>query len=252
MKITIVTVAFNAAPVLERTMQSVLAQQGVDLEYLVLDGGSTDGTTDLLRRYETRLTNWSSEPDRGIYDAMNKGLRRATGEIIAFLNADDVYVHDRVLAAVVAEFANPTVGAVYGDLYYVGADDRTTRYWQSQPYSDRFFATGHAPPHLAFFARRELLLQVGGFRLDLTLAADYELMFKALHTNGYVFRYLPAVLVRMRAGGASNNGWWSMWRGMREISTAWRVNGYQPPWLLWPRILYRRLLQTTTSHDQTP
>jgi glycosyltransferase involved in cell wall biosynthesis len=249
MKLTIVTVTFNAAPVLERTLQSVLAQQGVDLEYLVLDGASTDSTVELLRQYEHRLTNWTSEPDRGIYDAMNKGLRRATGEVVAFLNADDVYAHDHVLATALAEFDDPTVGIVYGDLVYVGANDHPTRSWRTRPYSPHFFANGYAPPHPAFFARRELLLNVGGFRPDFVLAADYELMFRLLHTAGYVARYVPQVLVRMRAGGASNNGWRSVLRGLREMATAWRINGHAPPRLLWPRILYRRLVQTITPHD---
>ncbi len=243
MKITVITVAYNAAPVLERTLQSVLAQQGVDLEYLVLDGGSTDGTTDLLWRYDNQLTNWTSEPDRGIYDAMNKGLHRATGHVVAFLNADDVYAHNQVLAQVAAEFADPTVGTVYGDLVYVNAQDQVTRHWQVQPFSDQLFAQGHAPAHPAFFARRDLLLKTGGFRAKLALAADYELMFRVLYTPGFTSRYLPRILVRMRVGGASNNGWRSVLQGLREMTSAWTLNGKNAPLTLWPRILHRRVGQ---------
>ncbi|MBO0932733.1 glycosyltransferase family 2 protein [Fibrella aquatilis] len=243
MKITIVTVAYNAAAVLERTIQSVLAQRGVDLEYLILDGGSTDGTVELLRRYDSQLTNWTSEPDQGIYDAMNKGLHRATGDVIAFLNADDVYAHDQVLAQVMGEFRDPTVGTVYGNLVYVDAQEQITRHWQVRPFSEKLFAQGHAPAHPAFFARRELLLKTGGFRTELTLAADYEIMFRVLHMTGYSARHLPDVLVRMRAGGASNNGWRSVVQGLREMTSAWTINGIQPPLTLWLRIVYRRLGQ---------
>ena len=243
MKITVITVAYNAAPVLERTLQSVLGQQGVNLEYLVLDGGSTDGTTDLLRRYDNQLSGWTSEPDRGIYDAMNKGLHRATGDVVAFLNADDVYAHDQVLAQVIAEFADPAVGAAYGDLVYVDAQNRVTRHWQGQPFSPNFFARGHAPAHPAFFARRDLLLKTGGFRTELALAADYELMFRALNTPDFISRYFPEVLVRMRAGGASNNGWRSVLQGLREMTSAWTLNGKNAPLTLWLRILHRRLGQ---------
>ncbi|MBO0937886.1 glycosyltransferase [Fibrella sp. HMF5335] len=243
MKITVITVAYNAASVLERTLQSVLAQRDVDLEYLVLDGGSTDGTVDLLKRYDNQLSGWTSEPDQGIYDAMNKGVGRATGDVVAFLNADDIYAHDRVLAQVVAQFANPTVGAVYGDLVYVDAQDRVTRYWQVRPFSSRFFDQGHAPAHPAFFVRRELLLQTGGFRTELTLAADYELMFRVLHIPGFTPRYIPEVLVRMRAGGASNNGWQSVLRGLREMTLAWHLNSKKAPLILWLRILHHRFRQ---------
>jgi len=244
MRITVVTVVFNGAATLERTIRSVLAQRDVPLEYWIIDGGSTDGTVELIRRYEDRLAGWVSEPDGGIYEAMNKGLSRATGDIVGFLNADDVYAHETVLSRIRSAFTTgPAVDAVYGELVYVDADDHVRRYWRTGPVSPRFFPAGDVPPHPAFFVHRSTLLASGGFRTDLRLAADYELMLRLLHKEGRPARYLPEALVRMRAGGVSNQSGASVLQGLREIRRAWRLYGLTPPPLLLPRLLFRRLWQ---------
>lgn len=230
MKISIITVVYNGVDTVRDCVESVLGQTHADVEYIVVDGASTDGTVDLLRSYGQRIAHFISEPDRGLYDAMNKGLALATGEVVGFLNADDLYPHPDVLARVAATFERSGADGVYGDMLYMQRDDLTKlqRYFRSGPYRPGAFLWGWMPGHLSFFCKRWCYEQYGGFRLDLRTAADYELMLRFIHKHGIRLAYMDQVTIVMRAGGVSNRSLGSWLRANREDRQAWRLNGLQP------------------------
>ena len=235
MRISVITVCYNAASTLKDAVDSVLgqvpdAEAPFDLEYIVVDGASTDGTLDLLAPYRERIATLISEPDQGLYDAMNKGVQAATGDVVAILNADDVYASTNVLARVAATFRDSDAEAVYGDLHYVAADDlsKVTRRWNAGTYRPGAFRRGWMPPHPALFVRRACYHRWGHFTLALRSAADYELMLRFIHRHGMTLAYLPQTLVLMRAGGVSNASLKHRIRAHREDWKAWRMNGYHP------------------------
>jgi glycosyltransferase len=226
LKFSIVTVVRND-PRVGEALASALAQRFEgELELIVMDGGSTDGTLAVLEGYRDRLAVLESGPDAGIYDAMNKGIARATGDVVGTLNADDLYAGPGVLASVAGAFA-PGVDAVWGDLVYVaGADPaRVVRTWRSGPYAPGRFERGWMPPHPAFFARREAYLRHGAFDTAYRIAADFELMLRFLAVAGLPSRHLPEVLVRMRTGGASNRSPAAILRANLECWRACRRHG---------------------------
>lgn len=230
MKITLLTPAYNSAATLRDTLESIAAQRYPDLEYILIDGASTDGTADLVTEYGDLATIFRSEPDRGIYDAMNKGLRLATGDVIGILNSDDFYAGPEVLRKVAAAFADPSVDTLYGDLQYVDAlrTERVVRHWRAGGYRRSKFLFGWMPPHPTFFVRRRCYEQFGLFDLDLRSAADYELMLRFLYKERCSAHYLPEVMVKMRTGGQSNASLRHRLRANREDALAWRKNGLRP------------------------
>ena len=235
MRISVITVCFNAAATLTDAVQSVLAQVPdpevpFEVEYIVVDGASTDDSLGVLSPFRDRIATLISEPDRGLYDAMNKGIRAATGDVVAILNADDVFASTDVLAKVALAFTASGTDAVYGDLNYVAADNlsRVTRRWRSGTYSHGAFRRGWMPPHPALFMRRTCYKRWGMFNLSLCSAADYELMLRFIHRHGMTLTYLPETLVLMRAGGVSNASLKHRIRAHREDWKAWRMNGYHP------------------------
>lgn len=220
--VSVVTAVFNRAATLPQALSSVQAQQGVRIQHVVIDGASTDGSLELLRAQGERIAVLVSEPDEGIYHALNKGLARATGDIVGFLHSDDAYAHDRVLARVVAAFEDPAVEAAYGDLDYVTADaSRVLRRWRSGPYDRRRLARGWMPPHPTFFARRAVYERLGAFDTDFRIAADYDWLLRVLG-SGVQPAYVPEVLVKMRWGGASNRSLARLLRKSREDLRALR------------------------------
>ena len=236
MKLSIITIAFNAADTIKDTVESVLSQQldGFDLEYIVIDGASSDATLAILTPFQDRIT-LISEPDQGIYDAMNKGISNASGDYIGILNADDMYASEDVLQRVTDLFKSSRAESVYGDLVYVDRDDPTkvTRTWNSGPFKRSAFLQGWMPPHPTFFVRKSVYDAHGLFSLQLRSAADYELMLRFLFKTGITTAYLPSTLVRMRLGGLSNASLGNRWRANREDRKAWRMNGITPyPWTL--------------------
>ena len=234
--ISIITVTYNSANTIKGTICSVLSQQADLLEYIIVDGGSTDGSVTILEQYNDQISRWISESDNGIYDAMNKGLRMATGEVIGFLNSDDFYAHEKVLAQVLHIFdANPEVDIVYGDLIYVKAQstDHKVRYWRSRHYYSNFFEDGYVPPHPSFFARSHVFKKAGTFDLNYILAADYELMFRLLKQFNFKSFYLPEVLVHMRLRGATNKSIRNIIKGNTEIVQAWRKHKHPIPPRFW-------------------
>ena len=227
MKISIVTVVLNAAATIEDTLCSVASQTHPDIEHIVVDGGSTDGTLDIIQRHRGRVATFISEPDRGIYDAMNKGIAAATGDIVGTLNADDIYVNEHVLGKIAAAFADPAVGACYADLVYVDRTDlnRIVRYWKSRAYADGLFEKGWLPAHPTFFVRRELYRRFGGFDLRYRYQADFELTMRLLAVHKLPSVYLPEVIVKMRMGGVSNRSVLNVIKGNLEAYRACRRHG---------------------------
>ncbi len=233
--VTIITVVFNGATTLEDTIRSVLQQTYENIEYIIIDGGSSDGTLDIIRKYDSQLDYWLSEPDAGIYDAMNKGLSLCTGDVVGFLNADDLYSHREVLASVASTFRSQVgLQTCFGDLAYVDKLDtrKIVRYWRSGTYRQGIFQKGWVPPHPTFFAKRSAYLEHGGFNLSYSLAADFELMLRFLEARHLSTAYIPQVLVRMRMGGATNRSISNVIQQNREIIRAFRGNDLPSPNLL--------------------
>lgn len=229
LKISIITAVYNGAATIGDALASVRAQQDAAVEHIVIDGGSTDGTTDLLRAAEPQLARLVVERDRGIYDALNKGFALTIGEVVGLLHADDVFAHQRVLADVTRAFeANPAVDAVYGDLQYVRQDDpsRVVREWKSGAFTPSRLRWGWMPPHPTLFLRRRVLERVGPFDLGYRIAADYEFILRVFKGEAPVrVTYLPEVLVRMRVGGVSNRSLRNMMQKSREDLRAMRAHG---------------------------
>lgn len=228
---TIITVSYNNGKTISQTIQSVLSQTFSGFEYLVIDGGSTDETLGLLESFGEQIS-WVSEADNGIYDAMNKGWKRAKGQWIAFLNADDFYENNQVLANLKHTIeSHPEAWALYGDLAYVDSvnTNKIVRYWQSGPYKPEYFLSGWMPPHPTFFIRKEAFEKFGGFRdSELFSAADYEFMLRMLYVNRLPAAYCPHLLVKMRTGGESNRTVKNRIRGNKEDQKAWKLNGVKP------------------------
>lgn len=219
MKITIITVAFNAAETIADTLRSVANQTYPDIEHILIDGASRDGTMAVVKEHGKHLAKCISEPDRGIYDAMNKGIALATGDIVGFLNADDFYASSRSLEAIVSAFRDHDIEACYGNLLYVKKNDPSSivRYWRSSSYEKDSFRRGWCPPHPTFFVRRKVYEEHGGFSLDFKIAADIEIMFRLLEVNCIRSVHIPETIIKMRTGGESNKSLANIILQNREI-----------------------------------
>ncbi|MBK8085083.1 MAG: glycosyltransferase [Devosia sp.] len=227
MKITVVTATYNCASTIGDCLRSVAGQTHPHIEHIVVDGASGDGTVDVLHRHASQLSRIISEPDNGIYDALNKGVANASGDIVGFLHADDLYADNKVLEDVAVAFQNPEVDAVYGDLTYVQkADtDKVVRYWRSSPFTRASLARGWMPPHPTLYLRRGVYERFGGFDLSYRIAADYDFMLRVLGAINGKVTYLPRVLVKMRLGGESNRSIHNVIRKSAEDLRALRSNG---------------------------
>ncbi|MDQ7989783.1 MAG: glycosyltransferase family 2 protein [Candidatus Dactylopiibacterium sp.] len=242
MKISVVTAAYNAAATIQDTLDAVAMQTHPDREHIVIDGASTDGTRELVERNRQRLSHFVSEPDRGVYDAMNKGLALASGDIVAFLNADDVYVHEGVLARVAELMSDPALDACYAGLYFVAQDDisRTVRRMPSRAYQPGLLERGWMPPHPTLFVRRRILEEIGGFDLQFALQSDFDLVIRLFAVRGIRSLHVPETWVRMRMGGLSNRSWRHVVRGNLEAYRACRKNGLSVwPWFPVQKVLSR-------------
>ena len=236
MTVSIITVVYNGADTIAEAIESVLGQTYPHIEYIIIDGASTDGTQAIVARYGERISQFVSEPDRGLYDAMNKGIRRATGAVIGILNADDLYRHTEVISQMVALLEQDKADAVYGDLVYAQRDvpDKVTRYWEAGMYKPGAFLRGWMPPHPTFFVRASIYHRYGYFTTSLRSAADYELMLRFIHKHQIRVAYLHQVVVVMRLGGVSNSSLFNRLRANREDRIAWQINAMKPAWFtLW-------------------
>ena len=226
MKISVVTAVSNRAATVGDTLRSVQSQTYEDIEHVLQDGGSTDGTLDIVKRHGDPRMMVLSERDNGIYDAINRGKARATGDVVGFMHSDDVFAHDRVLENVAKAFADPQIDCVYGDLQYVAANDitRVIRHWTSGAYSRALLARGWMPPHPTFYIRRSLLEQHGTYDTSFQIAADYDAMLRWLWTHNLQPAYIPEVMVKMRVGGESNRSLGRIVQKSREDYRALRRN----------------------------
>ena len=231
MKISLITACYNSAATISTCFDSVLSQQGVDLEYIVVDGGSKDETVDIIKEYSTRSTcstwfKYISEPDQGMYDAINKGIKMATGDVVGILNADDMFESENTLAHIAAAFTSD-LGAIYADIRFVKDDLQTTsRYYSAKRWKPWMLQWGKMPPHPSVYIRRELFDKLGLYKLGYDIAADYELLIRYLRKAGIKTRYLNECVVRMRMGGKSTRGWKSFKTLNKEIVRGNRENGY--------------------------
>jgi len=237
MKLSIVTVAYNAEATIADAVKSVVNQNrdGFELEYIIVDGASTDDTLKAIEPFRSEISRVISEPDHGLYDAMNKGILAATGDFIGILNADDAYEDNGVLKDVAQTLAESSTDALYGDLNYVDGNnpDKVIRRWRSGSMHSKSFLRGWMPPHPTFFLSRKLYIEHGLYSLELRSAADYELMLRMLQKHHTTISYLPRVLVKMATGGMSNVSWSNRLRANREDRLAWRMNQLKPlPWTL--------------------
>ncbi|MDX9751381.1 MAG: glycosyltransferase family 2 protein [Flavobacteriales bacterium] len=245
MKVSLITVCRNAAPVITGTLESIHAQTHPHIEHIVIDGASTDGTVELLHGHRDRPAVLVSEPDKGIYDAMNKGLRRATGDVIGFVNAGDLLMAPDTIARVAAAFARSGADAVYGDIIMVDEHDihKVRRTWRSGAYRRENFRQGWMPPHVATFFRREVYDRHGHFNTDLRIGADYEILLRFLYKERVSAVHLPETLVRFRLGGMSNGSIRHIIKANREVRASWGLNGLKAPPLLVVRKLWSKVMQ---------
>ena len=232
MKVSIITVCFNSVGTIEDTIRSVLSQNYPDIEYIVVDGGSTDGTIEILTKYQNPISRCISEPDNGIYDAMNKGIKLSNGDIIAILNSDDVYADKTIVNQMVEFVQSNGLDAAYGDLEYIKPDksSHVTRFWKTGEYKRRSFYNGWVIPHPTFFCRKRVFDEYGYYNKYFRVAADFELMLRFVEKYQIKVGYLPKVIVKMRTGGKANvlRG---MIRGNLEIIRSFRLNGLRlSPW----------------------
>ena len=228
-KISLITVTFNAGDTIQDCIESVINQTCKNIEYIVIDGGSTDTTIQVINSYGKYIHHFSSGPDGGIYDAMNKGINFATGDVVGMLNADDFFSDNRVLEDVAAVFEDKNVQVLYGDLDYIDRLGNIFRKWRSGRYTTGMFNRGWMPPHPTFYCRRELFGQYGLYSLEYGTAADYELMARFIHKHRLSPFYLQKVMVKMKIGGASNKNLSSRVKGLLSDFKAMQKNGISAP-----------------------
>src|ERR1700749_2775863 len=230
LKVSIITVCYNSAETIENTIRSVISQDYNNIEYIIVDGKSTDNTLHIAEKYKDTISKIISERDEGLYFAINKGIAAASGDIIGILHADDFYTNNQVIYTVVKAFNENRTDTIYGDLQYVDRNDssKIIRHWRSGAYNDGLFLKGWMPPHPSFFVRKSCYEKYGVFNTILRSAADYELMLRFLYKNKCSTSYIPEVLVKMRVGGKSNISFMNRIKANREDKKAWLMNDLKP------------------------
>ena len=228
--ISIITATYNSAKTINDTIKSVLCQTNKDFEYIIVDGGSTDETIDIVKSYESEFfgrLKWVSEKDKGIYDAMNKGIKMASGDIIGILNSDDYYTSDDILQTIADAFKCQNVDAIYGDIHFIkdGVPDKCVRYYSSRLFSPFWLRFGFMPAHPSFYCKRDVFDKSGLYRLDYKIGSDYEMMVRLFRKHKISSRYVPKDFVTMRTGGASNSNLQSRLTLIKEDVKACRDNG---------------------------
>lgn len=245
MKVTVITIVLNQKDFIESCINSIQKQSYPDIEHIIIDGGSTDGTKNIIEKYRNKISKFISEPDNGIYYAMNKGIALAAGDIVGFLNADDFYADNSVIKNVVSVIKNNSVDSCYGDVLYVKRNDIlvTTRNWKSGPFNKNKFKKGWFPPHPTFFVKRDVYNKFGNFNTEFRFSADVELMIRFLCKYNISTRYIPNVLIKMRDNGESNKSYLNIAKSVWECFKAMRLNGVKVTYLYILRTLIFRLRQ---------
>jgi glycosyltransferase len=233
MKISIITVVHNNEKHIKGCIDSVINQTYKNIEYIIVDGGSTDGTVDIIQNSKVKILNcvFLSEKDNGIYDAINKGIKNSNGDVIGLLHSDDVFADNSVVEQVVSKFDNSKTDSVYGDLEYVSANDtnKRLRYWRAGECDIKKLKHGWMPPHPAFFVKREVFSKFGLYSTGYKVAADYEMVLRLLWRERITTAYLPIVITKMRWGGASNRDIASVMLKSREDYKALKANSIPNP-----------------------
>ncbi len=230
LKVSIITITYNSELTLIETIDSVLLQTYPNIEYIIVDGHSTDSSISIIHSYKDKISKFVSEKDRGLYDALNKGISLATGDIIGVLHSDDFYTSSKVIENIVQIFKTHQAEAVYADLFYVDKKDtdKIIRHWKSGHYKHGMFMHGWMPPHPTFFVKKHIYEKYGHFNLDLVSAADYELMLRFVHKHQIKLAYLPEFIIKMRVGGKSNLSLKNRIHANNEDRKAWKINGLKP------------------------
>jgi glycosyltransferase involved in cell wall biosynthesis len=242
MKISLITPSYNSAATIVRTINSIIAQNYSDLEYIVIDGGSTDDTAKIISSYQNKINiNFISEPDNGIYDAMNKGIKMASGDIVGILNSDDLFSDNDILSTVANTFANNQVDIVYGDIKYFSDDpNKITRYWKSGEYKNSKLNNGWVIPHPALFVKKTVYDLAGLYDSNFRIAGDYEFILRILKKHNFSLKYIPKVFVKMFAGGVSGRDLEHRKRGWNELKKAWVINDLKTPrFFILRRLLFK-------------
>ena len=230
-KISIITVSYNSQCTIKHTIDSFSSQTYKNKEYILIDGASMDWTLDILDFKKDEIDNFVSEPDGGIYDAMNKGIKAANGDIVGILNSDDFYYNQDVLSKVAKVFEDTDCDCLYGDLVFVNKVDarKIVRYWKSGKFKKNHLTKGWMLPHPTFFVKKEIYQKYGLYNTTLKSAADYEMILRLLHKEKIIVEYIPEILIKMRMGGESNASIWNRLKGNNEDNIAWDLNGLKKP-----------------------
>lgn len=231
MRVSLITVTYNAEMSIERCIKSVIAQNYHNIEYIVVDGASADNTLQILDQYKKYINLLISEPDKGMYDALNKGISRATGNVIGILNADDYFASDDILTKIAEVFKDPEVDILYGNLDFVDPNETIIRKWRTKAYKRGSFSWGWMPAHPTFYCRRSLFNNLGFYSLEYGTAADYELMLRFMHDKNINAYFLDKVMVKMQTGGMSNKSPANRINAWRFDLKAMRKNGIKFPLL---------------------
>ena len=227
MKVSIITVTYNSEKSLQRSIDSVISQDYLDIEHIIIDGGSVDNTIDIINKNKKHIAKYISEKDSGIYQALNKGIRLATGQIIGILNSDDVFADTNIISKVADNFSKNNSDVVYGNLLYVAknqSENKTVRYWKSNPYNPKFLIFGWMPPHPTLFCKKDIFETYGLYNESLQISSDYDFILRIFKETKLKKSYIPEVMVKMTAGGKSNGSFRNICRKTHEDLRAIRAN----------------------------
>ncbi|MDR0467686.1 MAG: glycosyltransferase [Campylobacteraceae bacterium] len=250
-KISIITVVYNGEKYVEDALKSVVNQSYKNLEYIIIDGKSIDNTLNIIKKYEDKISKIISEKDNGLYDAMNKGVQLATGDIVGILNSDDFYIDNMTLNKIAQIFEeNRQIDIVYSDLMYVDEvdTDKVVRFWKSG--KQQSFKNGWHPPHPTMFVKKELYDKYGLFDTDFKISADYELMLRFIEKNRANLFYLPETTVKMRVGGVSNKSIKNIVKANIEVLKAWKKNGFRVPFFIFFIKPFKKIKQFFVKNDK--
>lgn len=245
MKVSLITVTYNSAQTLQDTIDSVAKQDYKDIEYIIIDGGSKDHTIDIIKDNPSHISRWISEPDSGLYDAMNKGLKMATGDIVGIINSDDFYHRKDAISRIVEGLQDPEVGCVFADIRFVKPDnlDKTVRYYSSKRFDLGAFSWGFIPAHPTFFTYRKNYEQFGYYKTNYKIAADFELLVRFLYKYKISYKYLDFDMLKMRLGGLSTHSIQSTLTINKEDLRACRENGLKTNYIRLYSRYFRKFLE---------